>query len=653
MSHTALKKQRLILKVLVAATVVSTVGFGFATWKAVVYRARYRHYRAELRGEHYRPQHSVDLDRTPPTPIPFGKRYHYSLQKIIAAASPPKLTLQKRRTFVPECRWQQDVALLKIPGLSEGEYTTGYLLNLTVARIPPGIQPGILKIRCRANFAGNRKDFVSASVNGRQKRVCYFPTKPGEHEFRFFLGPVVPDDRITIALLGQHAGGRRDTVAELTITDVMLDVVDSVAKTNDYVSKLDLQALRLRGSDYANERFSLARVEKDFNSSYSYDFAALAELEEGLQGIDRPTVLRKIFKDLTEGAKTNIEKHLRVLSFVHQNSFHNKIQPMYPDGRAVYDPLLLLELAEYRCGHGARLLCDLFESVGFETRLVQVVAHVSAEVYYDGGWHLLEGSFFANGSTPRLPSGKIPSVLELRENPALLDRLPSSVEPLYGVPWLLGSAYFSWFFVAEEAYRGRPTVKFGYYIKNPTENGTWDRYFGWHNYRSVVDPRMIPLDVPHHHLLPPPIVQSISIGSPVGNRREVTLTWDTFGSGRKDDADSLESYRVFVSEESRGWNFQDYKGPEDMRPFLSHPEGWQPAMYDHLNSLPKSEIACLDTKEKTASFSIPEDKVVFVNLMARDKYGISIGREIFCFAYEYVIQPGTAKEVDEVASRRR
>ncbi|MCG2808196.1 MAG: hypothetical protein L6413_08045, partial [Coriobacteriia bacterium] len=68
----------------------------------------------------------------------------------------------------------------------------------------------------------------------------------------------------------------------------------------------------------------------------------------------------------------------------------------------------MLELGEQRCGQSARLAVDLFAAAGYRARLVQVGFHVTAEVYYDDDWHLLEVGLFGNGAVPRSEDGSIP-----------------------------------------------------------------------------------------------------------------------------------------------------------------------------------------------------------------------------------------------------
>jgi hypothetical protein len=55
-----------------------------------------------------------------------------------------------------------------------------------------------------------------------------------------------------------------------------------------------------------------------------------------------------------------VRTHARILEFVQRNMFGNVVQAIYPDGMAVFDSLVLLELSEYRCGVAARISLEPF-----------------------------------------------------------------------------------------------------------------------------------------------------------------------------------------------------------------------------------------------------------------------------------------------------
>jgi hypothetical protein len=156
--------------------------------------------------------------------------------------------------------------------------------------------------------------------------------------------------------------------------------------TERYLSTVSVERFERRGTDYTNERYNPIRIGKPIDQidvTYDYDFPRLAELSERLHTVERRPVLRSIFEQVTAGAQSETDKELRLLAFLHKASFHNiYLQPMYPDGQAVFDPLLLLELGEMRCGQVARIASDLYEAEGYKTRLVQAGSHVKLAVMY-------------------------------------------------------------------------------------------------------------------------------------------------------------------------------------------------------------------------------------------------------------------------------
>ena len=203
------------------------------------------------------------------------------------------------------------------------------------------------------------------------------------------------------------------------------------AETKDFIQKIDISKYEKSGFDFGNSKYSPLRIGKtleEIDITYDYDFDRLAKTTNSLQGVNRRRVLKYIFHEVTKGAKNNTEKHLKVLSFLQKSSFHNLIQPMYPDKTEVFDPLLLLELSEMRCGQVARLAVDLFSSVGIKGRVVQAKAHVLAELFYDGAWHFFDADLFGGERMIFDKQGRIPSFVELSQNPYAVDALANTNE---------------------------------------------------------------------------------------------------------------------------------------------------------------------------------------------------------------------------------
>jgi len=523
-------------------------------------------------------------------------------------------------------------------------------LTLLTPRIPPGTQVGLLRMRLEPQpISPNR--VLSLECQG-EPLTSEKVMPGGPEECRFFLGPLHSGESLRLHL-GACVDAASAPPAAPSGISVVLDVIDSEVKTADFLAHWDIESLRQRGSDYTNPRYDLHRVTADpeqIDICYDYDFAAVFRLEDRLAGVCRRTALQHLFDHLTRGAQSERERHERVLYFLQQSSFHNLLQPMYPDRSTVTDPLLLLELCERRCGHNARLACDLFLAAGYPARVVQVCNHQTAEVYYAGDWHLCEGEC-PNGVTPRLADGTIPSVRQLAEQPFLLDQLPSLCEVLAPEP--ISVHYPSWYFFSREGYRQTgpgQASRLGYYAKPKGPREFWDRYHGWAGLQ--LEPAEIPLaDMPDRFQPGAPQVQAIQVSPASANRRQVAVAWLPSNDG---DGDLL-GYRVFVASHSRGWCYPcpdplpQLRPPEarpaprpQLQPFEAHPGGWRPEMYRHLATVPPSDLALLETSAPAVSFLIPADQTIYFSIMPFDRYGESVKRSVYPMSQEYRIEPRTA-----------
>ena len=129
--------------------------------------------------------------------------------------------------------------------------------------------------------------------------------------------------------------------------------------TQAYIDAFTPARYELSGSDFLNERYSPKRIGKpldQIDEVKDYDFELLAKVSGRLADVDRRQALKAIFEKITSGARTETEREVKLLEFLHQSGYHNIfVQPMYEDGQAVFDPLVLLELGEMRCGQVARI----------------------------------------------------------------------------------------------------------------------------------------------------------------------------------------------------------------------------------------------------------------------------------------------------------
>jgi len=420
------------------------------------------------------------------------------------------------------------------------------------------------------------------------------------------------------------------------------------AKNRYSVSRLDHARYLRQGTDFGNPDYTLAgsarRVgvtPEQLDRKYDYDFFRLAAAEERLAGVDRPTALGRLFESLTAGALNNTEKHLGVLEFLQKASLHNPyLQPTYPDRSMVTDPLVLLELGEMRCGHVARIAVDLFRAGGYAGRLVPLGSHVIAEIQYDGAWHYFDADLFGNGECVRNADGTIPSIEELSREPLRIDALPmawepdSSNAPMEAPPCRASYYYFSrdaW----EENFAGcdhGPQPPYAIYKWASLAEQRRSREYGWDCVRRELSPRRLS-DIPPSHPPGAPGLTSVKTQTLSDGRVRVTLAW-----GPSPDADGdLLGYRVMVSQRSRGWYYAT-RGVAGCRSDSRSRQGnWKPGMYEARFTLPRSEVALIETKSPSADFTLPTPGDYYVSVMPYDARGERAGQRLYPMSREICV----------------
>ncbi len=228
-------------------------------------------------------------------------------------------------------------------------------------------------------------------------------------------------------------------------------------------SKFDVRRYMMRGTDYLNPEFAdiVGRLSLEWSQQNPhlpalttvnvdqvvadriYDYSRLEQVEKSLANVDRRSVLQRLFDELTRNARNNVERQTAIIEFGHKSLQHNSyIQPLnfdlkvraatgkfVADGTDVRDPLVLLELAEGRCGQANKVVADIWHSLGFRVRTVGVNAHTSGEVMYEGEWHYNDAGLFGGTEIPLMPvtpgkgTLKVPSLAELRQDPTIVDRM--------------------------------------------------------------------------------------------------------------------------------------------------------------------------------------------------------------------------------------
>jgi len=414
---------------------------------------------------------------------------------------------------------------------------------------------------------------------------------------------------VVVGGCGDDSGSPTSTATADSVRSASLDS-DALRQqaTERYLKSMDVQSFRRRGSDYVNPEYSPLRLGKsldELDDKKDYDFERLDAVVKKLENVDRRTVFRELFQRICAHCSTDQERHLAVLDFCTQASFHNRIQPLWPDGRGVYDPLVCLELGEHRCGQTARIVVALFDAAGYPARLAQFGGHVAGEVFYDDDWHYVDANLFGADHTCFDADGTIPSYVELSREPFAIDAMPSYLEATFGNVPRGSAAYPSWYFFSKQAYVKPPR----YYVKTATlEQERRSRSYGWEHRETIVDEERVLGDFDKRY----------APGAPRNLRLDGDLVlWDP-----ADDRDGdLIGYRVYVGSKSRGWCY----GPD-----------WKPEMYHARFSLPPSDVALIETTETYVQ--LPEHRPLYVTVMAYDEHGEAVGRELYRMSRELVVR---------------
>jgi len=412
----------------------------------------------------------------------------------------------------------------------------------------------------------------------------------------------------------------------------------TITPTNIYMDTLDIARFEYNGTNVTAPAYSPLRLGiplAQVDPVYDYDFAELAQVTADLQGVDRRTVLKYIFDQVTAGAANNTQRQLKVLAFLQQAGLHDPyLQPMYPDGSMVTDPLVLLELSDMRCGQVSRLAVDLFAAAGYPGRLVQLGGHVVAEIGYNNTWHYFDADMFKGGQPVFNRDGTIPSVAQMSQTmPWAIDALAAFEQPNYLNSMPLSSLpYPSYFYFSVAAYAGYVPQ---YIVKTSTPaQESASIYYGWENYQVATASDMCLWPNATNYLPGGPIINNIQTTLLTDGRLQVTVSWKA-----SQDADSrLLGYHLYVSQQSRGWNYNGASLPPALMSFKSSNVPWNPSLYNALFRVPKSEVALLTTVSTSATFVLDHPADYYVTVMPYDAHGQSVGKAIY-FASEEIKIP--------------
>ena len=381
-----------------------------------------------------------------------------------------------------------------------------------------------------------------------------------------------------------------------------------------YIRTFDPVQYERHGEDYCSS---------DYSGSIAGQYMKAEVIRWELANIDRSKALLAIFNKITNGAKTNTEKQLMVLDFIQKASYHTNSIASYSSGDWVYDPLVLLQLGNMYCTQGAIVAIDLFGSAGYPGRLVQLAHHQIAEIYYDGDWHYLDTDLFGNGETV-VKNGNIPSVAEMsKDDYQELDALPayqeSNVMDCTGSADNHGVVYPSYNYFSSQAYR--TDVPQNYYVGL---DSPFDFEHGWKAVDKIAPGDKVVLnDSPAQETPTRPFITNVSF-----NPSNTALT---VGFAATDPNGDLAGYRIFISDHSRNWDYNQFYGDQSARVYWADAGGWKPDMYGYLFELPPKNLGFMKLAANKTQVDIPvtHGKTYFISVMAYDSYGLSVGRVIY------------------------
>ena len=140
--------------------------------------------------------------------------------------------------------------------------------------------------------------------------------------------------------------------------------------------------------------------------------------------------LEKAVYDLTENAKTDLDKVLRILRFCRDLYKKNNGTLLFFGGSEED----LIKKGEQLCECLARLMVALCEIIGVAGRIIThiVGGHLTCELFIDGSWGYFDpraGLYFVK------ENGKIASLNDLVKNPSIIDNQPEYVKAELSPRW--------------------------------------------------------------------------------------------------------------------------------------------------------------------------------------------------------------------------
>lgn len=370
-------------------------------------------------------------------------------------------------------------------------------------------------------------------------------------------------------------------------------------KTEEYINEFDKDKLEQEGCAYDID--NLISIE-DIDKIY-----------EKLELVDRKRTLAGIYKKVCGDLEINVENHEKLHIFLGKVSWHfGWRDTVIYNGEMLCDPLVLLEIKEMKCGQVNRIICDLIDSVGGKSRVVQLGGHVIAEIYYDLNWHYFDADAFMGGNILKI-NGEIPSVQEMSKNPYIIDQLgPLSREVMISDKYLDSLYYPSGAYFCKEAYTTEPYV----FYKIASDYECLNELYGWNCY-EIVEDKERNLDATSYRCVGIPVMLDIKV-----EKGEVYLKWE-----KAFDADNdLLGYKIYVSEKSRGWEYSNIYAEGEAIQYVVG--SYQFDQYDVLTDLPFKDTAYIETTETETMVKLDKG-IYYISIMPFDKHGEESGVKLY------------------------
>ena len=157
-------------------------------------------------------------------------------------------------------------------------------------------------------------------------------------------------------------------------------------------------------------------------------------------------------------------------------------------------------------------------------------------------------------------------------------------------------------------------------------------FFGWDSIAFVSDSqRQLHSDLPLYTTPNAPALTDIQYDNEQGL---YTLSWETPAVQKGE----LAGYLVYVSEESRGWDWNTFYGDKSLLSYRSR-EGYRPEEILFKSQLPPSEVALLPLGWEATTVDIPiaQGQTLYVSLVAFDAHGQQVGNQLYPPSNEFVL----------------